>query len=406
MIEKHPVEKAFDRWFGKEKPGERIFMFLPFSDLRGYVYEGEEFLEAIRSFPLERLNGIRALGFLTHISPDPKNQYFIEFNHTRFYHSLLVAKTMQTILRRNGMDDKENIGVAASLLHDIATPALGDAAKSVDPVNLDEEKFWRDVLDDKSWMYLRGIVADSAMLDSIIKNEGVLGQVLDVADRIAYVCRDLYTFSNDPGVKEILEANSDIGNIYRDVFIEDGQIYFNDPERLRKFLLLRVIITKNLYMHPINQARDLKFAKFLSSYYSASDSDTDKLTPSILRRMTDNEALEWLAQKSGHPDAKTFPFMLFADFIRWQPKHIEKFDNLARLEKRENKLKENPKIKIIGVKVSNGFNPGTAYKVKGNKGEIVEFREFDPEGALEIEKIAESTAGVFLFYDSDKVDNT
>ena len=40
-------------------------------------------------------------------------------------------------------------------MHDIATPALGDAAKSIDPDNLDEEKFWHEVLDEKGKEFLR-----------------------------------------------------------------------------------------------------------------------------------------------------------------------------------------------------------------------------------------------------------
>lgn len=46
-----------------------------------------------------------------------------------------------------------------------------------------------------------------------------------------------------------------------------------------------------------------------------------------------------------------------------------------------------------------GFKTATdTYKVKGNNGELVSLKEYDPEGSVEIDAIQEATKGHFLFY--------
>lgn len=125
---------------------DSLFLSLPYSDLlsrpipEGSIYdEAEKKIKALR-----RLGNIRALSFLSFIGPQaPRDNFYIEHHHTRFDHSLVVALTTEQILRQNGVPlDQINIGIVAGLLHDIATPALGDAAKQLDPERLNEESSW------------------------------------------------------------------------------------------------------------------------------------------------------------------------------------------------------------------------------------------------------------------------
>ena len=54
---------------------------------------------------------------------------------------------------------------------------------------------------------------------------------------------------------------------------------------------------------------------------------------------------------------------------------------------------------VVGIREFKGFDSGTGYKVMDAFGKLVEFREFDPAKASEIEEISESTKGVFVFYE-------
>ncbi|HKC14799.1 MAG TPA: hypothetical protein VKC89_02465 [Patescibacteria group bacterium] len=385
---------------------EQLVIYLPFSDMMPEgIYEQDDIFKALvsllpptgRHFPPERINHVRALGLLTHVGPDPENQYFTSFEHTRFFHTLLVARTGEKILRNNNASESDiKTFIASAILHDAATPALGDATKAVDPANLDEEEFWWEGVTPKGWSYLESIGATKEKIDDVIKNKGILGRTLDIADRIAYVMRDLYTFQSEPAVSAILSNYPQIGNIYKDLVVdfEGEEVYFKDPETLGTFLLLRGFLNKNLYLHPVNMGRDLKFANLLNPYYSTTAKE-GKLNPTMLRQMTDQELMEWLEKAQGIEAMS--PGHSYFDFIRWFP-HFKKFSTLKGAETQKSKLEKDSKFQVIGIKESKGFNPGVSYKVKDEYGRIVEYKKAEPESARMLETLAQSTKGFFVFF--------
>lgn len=413
------------------QPGreDQFFVLHPNSDLERWFYEDEEAYRAFEAFPIWRLQRIKQLSFLAYIGPRPEIQMFQEFNHTRLEHTLTTARIVETIFRRNYAPEPiVTLGVDSSMAHDMATPALGDAAKQLDPESLDEENHWRDVLGDKGKAFLESRGITLQQMDDSIHNRGLVGRVLDIADRISYVMLDLHNLINTTAVivgqpsdllldyrdeiVRVLAQDTNVGSIYRDVVVDwnTEDIYFTNPERLSRFLEIRALLNKHLYLHPVSQARDLRVAQALRPYYSSDESDESMLTPSKLRRMGDEEVLHFLSEK--HPELEEGIYRnlgrhtnIFFAFVDWYPQYYERFTTEQELEQRKKELETDNSLVIIGQKTSKGFNPATDLRVMDDDGNIVPFREYDPHCSGRIERIAEATKGHFLYWeDKDRDD--
>lgn len=390
-----------------------FYEFLPYSDLSRWVPEQSIYEEALNSTKaLNRLQEIKALSFLSFMGPEnnPHAYYHIGYPHTRLDHSLVVALTIEQILRQNGASsDQINIGIVAGLFHDIATPALGDATKQLDPKNLDEEDFWWETLDKEGRNFVKRFT-DKETLGKIIKNQGLLGEVLDIADRITYTMKDLYNvigpikpeeLESNPlltSINDALSSYPKIGNIHREVGADSrtGKVFFNDPDMLYAFLLLRANIHKEFYLHPVNQGRDLFIAKLLEPLYSKDDAS--KLTPSLLRRMDDVHLLRIIAN-TYFPDAS--PVGALHQLVNWSPLY-EKFDTEENAKNKEKELRQNKNLVVIGIRECRSFDSGTSYNVVGKNGRIMPFSEFDPQKAKKLQELALSTKGFFVFF-TDKL---
>lgn len=387
---------------------DSLFAFLPYSDLSRPIPEGSIYDKAEKKIKaLRRLGNIKALSFLSFIGPQaPRDNFYIEHHHTRFDHSMVVALTTEQILRQNGVpSDQINIGIVAGLLHDIATPALGDAAKQLDPEHLNEEGSWWKTLDTKAKNFVRGFT-DKETLDRIIKNQGVLGEVLDIADRITYVMKDLYNvigpikpeeLKSNPllaSISHILSFYSEIGNIYKEVGVDQkkNKVFFNDPNMLYAFLLLRAMLHKEFYLHPINQGRDLFVVKLLEPFYLKRDAS--KITPSLLRKATDYDLLKKInGRYSPDKSAETD----FHNLTNWIP-FFEKLDTEEKAIARAKQLQQNANVAVVGVKKCRGFDSGISYNVVDKNGRIMSFSEFDPYRAKRLQELGDSTKGFFVFY--------
>ncbi|MCL4354256.1 HD domain-containing protein [Patescibacteria group bacterium] len=399
----------------EDRDDEEYFIHLPYSDLRCWVYNDETIFQASEAFPAKRLNGVRQLSFLAYVGPDPLRQLCPEFHHTRFDHTLVVARVMEQILKINALGEKEvDKGVVAAILHDIATPALGDAAKAIDPQGLNEETHWQEMLDERGWQYLASIGATPEEIGDIIQNKGVLGKALDIADKVTYVLKDAHAITVSPvspfvedeytaDLRQELRADPKIGNIYREAKIdkEKGEVYFEDPERLRRFLKIRAILHQKLYMHPASQGRDLKFASLLKPFYSPDGNSQKPLTPGKLRKINDEGLIRFLTSAYRTPNNGLGSQQFYYDLVSWFPPYYEKFESLIKAESRIGELAEKPGITIVGVKECKGFKTATDYKVLNESGEVVRFRDYDPKSAEEIEEISRSTQGVYVYFAED-----
>ncbi len=393
---------------------EDMIIDLPYSDLRRSIPDDDLIVKTLFYVPLMRLDRIRSLSFLAYVGPSPERMISMGYKHTRWSHVNGVALASSEIgLLNNLPHDSIRTLKMGGLLHDGATPALGEATKFVDPENLDEEVHWRDILDENAENFMRSQGIDVETLDDIINNRGMLSQILDIADRITYTTMDLENVIGDVSDKtktdlylmELrypLSHDPKIGNIYRDVVVDQKKklVFFSDPKRLGVFLLLRAMMHKNLYMNPTSMGRDLFVGNLLRPLYATDGSKI--LSPSGLRRMTDSDVLTVLAET--YKFDRENPDWLYHHLTNWYSS-FEKFENLEEAEKRANELKIEPDVAVLGIRVCNGFDTATSYKVLNSFGEIESFSDCEPEKARKIEKMSQETYGVYLFY-ADVSENT
>jgi hypothetical protein len=238
---------------------------LPVAGLRYAVSDATESLYAqtVRVAGLNRLSHIRQLSYI-HLPI--KRDYFgvahaaPTFPHTRFQHSCDVMAIAALIGERIGLDaqDMRTIKVAA-LTHDVFTVAGGDAIKDIDPLALDEDAAYPKLFERPDWPeFERTFGLDRALLTSIIRNEGPLGQLLDWADKIGYVARDLTEYrllahrasSCLERVRDLdayVLFQSRVCRIWESLVLRDGVIACTDPDALAEFLRARVILFRDLY---------------------------------------------------------------------------------------------------------------------------------------------------------------
>ena len=393
-----------------------VNLSLPYSDLTNiWIPKDSIYEKALRTLPLGRLADIKQLSFLSYVSPNPEKTYFLPYSHDRLDHSLTVALVAEKMLRQNRLpEDKINLGILAGFLHDIATPAHGDPVKYLDPETLNEETHWLETLDEKSKKFLGQFGAAGEAMDEIISNQGILGKVLDIADRIAYTMKDLQAIHVDTRspainlnpylvfINLILSHNPKIGNIYQEVGIDEKkqEVFFNDPQHLEVLLLLRAHLFQNLYLHPTNQGRDLFITQLIKPLYSRDASS--ELNPQNLRQMGDFTLMNIVFHH--YKPFLSHGEVAYPDLVNWHPE-FERFDSIADAQKREEELRQNENIAVVGIKECKGFDPATTYKVAEDY-KYVEFRKFNPTGARKIEAIAESTKGIFLFWADVSEDNS
>lgn len=409
-MEKQPSKtSSLKKWLRSphaEEEDGAYKLFLPFSELNRWVPEGI-YTETVNAFGLARLDSVRALSFLSYIGPDPEKQYFLNFTHTRFNHSLVVALVMEEILRQNNFDQNAlTRGIVAALVHDRGTPALGDATKSLDGKALDEELHWADELPQTAEELMKKKGLEKEEVDSIIRNNGILGKCLDVADRITYVLIDALmvaglpssSLDTNPYIRELtllLREDPQLGNIYQDVRIDPATngVFFTNPRRLGLFLQLRALLHKKLYLHPVSAGRDLLVANLMRPLYSPKDNSL--LTPSKLRRMTDDELLKELFDHY-QPSAANYLFFYY-DLVSWYPQYF-KVETVEEAAAKAEELQQHDSTVVIGIKQVRSFDPATSYNVRTLHGEIVPFRQARPQWARNIESIAQTTGGLFVFY--------
>lgn len=383
------------------------------------ISEGTVYHDVAKNSTFYRLSGIRALSFLSLVGPAPDVQHYQEFAHGREDHSYVVAKLGELILRHNGYSEEEiNKAVIAFLMHDIATPALGDATMKLDPANLSEEENFRAIVSDKEKALFAKYGTNVDEVEAIIKNEGVLGQVLDIADRITYTAKDLdaligadrYLKPADPSLHEenarylqdfvdIVNKNPKFGELYKTIGIDRkrGQVFSSEPEMFATFLHVRALLHERLYLHPSSQGRDLFVARLIEPFYSTNEDDENSITPAKLREMVDYDLMNELERRySQYLDI--LPQRLFGEIVNWYPQYA-RFDTDEEAEKFAFKLSKNPNTAILGVRKRRGFNPGTNYNViHPITRKVLPLREYDPTLVVEPERIAESLPAVYVYY--------
>lgn len=421
-----------------ERPQRRFYFRIPnleldhpLSELDGSHIENPLARSLLNTTPVRRLKGVGQVGLV--LTNNPREKWRTGHYHTRYQHTIAVAEIGERILRQNGFDEQSiNLGVAAYMLHDIGIPAFGDTTKPLDPKNLDEETHWRDASNRRITTLLNRNNISKEQVDAIIRNEGILGKVLDIADRIAYVSRDLSAWINDeprmveawgrdPTPEEIKDMPIEqavntllydifirrMGDMYKDVIVnkESGEVYFSDAAQLSFFLFYRAALFRGLYKHPLNIGRETAFVETLRPFYTTDEEQARQkehlLSPSKLRSMTDYELEDHVRNYGSKAQREMY---LNLRFLHWVPS-FEKFETIEQAKQREQEIAGDG-VRIIGIREIAGFNPSTDFKVMNRKGKIVVFRDAVPPAAAHIDKEVGKVRGVYLFYSNSEFEMT
>lgn len=373
---------------------EDAFMIVPSLPYTQYGYiilEGGIISDAIRAFGLERLFGVRQLGFMMNpISREIElNSATLGFDHTRGIHSLDVVAYLRLIEINNPNIFNSNLLSIGGISHDALTPAGSDTTKLINLNLFDEDIHYGELLNGDGWNFLKmkyGVHEEE--LKEMILNKGPHGQALDIADKLAYTGRDTWMFVGIfeklelelkslryREIENIIKKYPNFCNVLENVKIQKNkEMTVGNGLKLSIFLTVRALMSTELYNN--------KFSRFLEYMLS-------KRVIKLLFEngsITYNELLRW---KDFQLEEKIWEFLGCKYYpTSFKKSHYEKFVNNEERQNRLTKLKENNSIVAIPddfISVANKTGVDKFFVKRKNK--IMTLRQALPEKAREIEKI-------------------
>jgi len=349
---------------------------------------------ALNVFRLER---IRQLGFLH----DPVMNEVAGncgigslFEHTRYMHSLTVMATASLIGFRSGLSPRDltHLRVAA-VTHDVLTPAGGDSIKFIDPEAFNEDTHYHEIFQNNpEWSEVRDrYKLDEELLATIVRGEGLLGQLLDIADKTSYVAHDVdaYMMGNDPRIfhyfkspdslMEIWNIRNGAGHplcdLWDHIAIKNGRVVITNGRRLAEFLKLRALMFRHLYYNPKARYREQMLGILIVDPLYRSGIVTRKQ----LISMSDNELYSLLDRSAGRGDL--FWALSRSDFAP----EVESYRDLATAKARAQSLiTRNPNLLVMFEIFPPISNKAVRYFVQDKNGAALPFAEAYPEEAKEI----------------------
>ena len=355
--------------------------------------------EVVKAFGLGRLKNIRQLtyGFWPPISENQSPKMVRTFPHTRYDHVLDAMALMALMINNNrGLftQTEVNTGLIAALTHDLFTPAGGDAIKHVDMKGLDEDTNFGDLLS-KADFNLRPLIEKCGLsvelLVKTVEGKGVLGRLLDLADKQAYCARDLAYFvewqrqsQNKSDIIWQLAWHSvkqpSIAGIWDIIKVVGADVVATDAERMADFVQLRAMLWANLYVSPGTKFFEDFFAEIIWQYLY----DEGKLTRHQLMQWGDSDLQNMLDGALGQIGASTD-----INFLGGPPR-VKTFVDAKKADAFEMELNKNENIFVLRKddKKRPVIKPETHYKVQTATG-IFSLKEALPERAEEIYHIAD-----------------
>jgi HD superfamily phosphohydrolase len=358
-----------------------IFATLPFSGI-GYIILEDGIAErTINLFKLYRLGGIKQLGYLHFptITKDGPIMLVRGFPHNRYVHSLDVATIGMLILASNGFSEKmQQLYRVAGMTHDTLTPPGSDSIKWIDRKLFDEDLHYPELMARIDWSQLPELLANARkLLPQIILNRGILGSVLDIADKIAYISRDLQAFYiNGPKLdgyyelKDLLKEEPQPCSLWECVRIKNDRMYFSDKARLINFLMIRATMFGKLYSNPSSRFWEL----FVKTFVQKRLYETGKLTRDMLLRMQDMHLHEMI-------NANIEPYFMDS-FVGQRSECMETFETLEQAQAREQQLRAKGR-RVIMIEEAFVAKAGVHFLVETNSG-LQPLSKADPESAQRI----------------------
>lgn len=364
----------------------KIVNYLPYTKISYGCLEGGLVHHLHDVFNLHRLYNVRQLGFLT--MPLKSNVARLMFPHSRGVHHLDTAAIGLNIIRNNHeLQESMHVLEAAFCSHDALTPAGSDTTKFIDSKKFDEEMNFNMLFSKPGWKQIRNIYdIEEELLYETVCGKGILGHVLDIADKIAYTARDISCFIGGNiddeyrsgelelfhEARKIIKENPDFCSLWNDVKIYNGDVVFTNPLALARFLKIRAIATAELYKKDHARVIENVLArKLIKIPY-----DAGEISANDLLSWNDQMLEEFLRKKYGI----SF-FILFFDHSQY----LEFPTQQARKEFIANSIPENM-LAIIDDFAPNAHSGTQKFKVLQN-GKVQIFAEACPDISREIDLI-------------------
>ena len=303
-------------WNGLQHEVQADFMFyyhshrcslrgpdIPYGGISYAVLEDGFIDDVIHTLNVYRLAQIRQLGYLTDpivYYADGASSIMAVHEYNRLTHSLDVLAIGTIIAHNAGVRGRALRNLQFALLtHDILTPAGGDSTKRVSEVELDEDGNFALVFElpgferlERTYNLVRPLILKT------IRNEGFLGMILDIADKLAYVSRDLpcYLKNVEPEnhirerlpneffkIAAIAKCCPNLSTVWECFDRVGGRLVCSDPVRLGDFLSVRLLLFRQFYANPASRFHEATTVRLALEYLVQSG----KLSIDRLRTMFD-----------------------------------------------------------------------------------------------------------------------
>ncbi|MEI6346192.1 MAG: hypothetical protein WCO79_03090 [bacterium] len=186
------------------------------------------------------------------------------FAHTRAEHSRLVAAVMTLLAHNLGLHPLGQATVAG-IGHDTLTAAGGDMTHKLDREAFDEDKHFATFARSPAFgEFARHWGLSVELITETIAGRGLLGDILDFADKLAYVGLDVHMYlqaisKNGPlwypkgflEIEGLVREHPDVCRVWETAEIREGQLVVGDFESLVAFLQLRMLLFRWLYYNPM-----------------------------------------------------------------------------------------------------------------------------------------------------------
>ena len=381
---------------------------VPFAGF-GYLITEDGFTDRVyNSFGLGRLENIGQLGRLyDHAEWNHKGVDWSllrsTFTHNRWQHSLDARQFANLIATNLRLDSKQILELEFGMLtHDCKTPAFGDGVKCLAPELFDEDRHYPEIFETpEAQEFLAEYQIDRDRVIGLVQYEtGLLGQIRDFADKLAYLCRDVNALTTriipelpigyPAGYRRIAQlaaAREHPFGIWETVQSQNGQMYIADPEWLRDVLLLRALMFQNVYMFgPSKLLEHLTSTVFVQTLF-----DEGKLKPEQLLSF-DDPRLEMFIQNEFGREASPLRLGPMFNF----PQRIETFPDMPSAQRRQRELAQSG-IALTFLDSQPAPKPATHLQVRCGR-KIGRFDQLCPEFAAEISAIMQAIPTVKLYY--------
>lgn len=360
--------------------------------------------QTVGACELWRLNRVRQLASLHTpvIAAIGQTNYKVKrFDHSRLLHSLDVCAVMNLMLSNNHVDaDTRRHGKVAALVHDKLTPAHGDAVKLIDPAGFDEDKNIRQAFAGSKFDDFRTRhKLDVDLLVETIQGRGLLGTLLNFADKISYVARDLQAFlahcipgqASPEQYREYMElalflsSHPDACSVWDCVEIRGCEAFFTDASRLANFLRARAMAFRNIYRNPATRFMEVMFDRVVVGHAYR----CGQITREQLLSFTDCELDAVVAKVVGHQG-------LYEDLSCIGRPFVETFSSVSDARQRELELMSEGKVFTLFDLIGN-IGLGVDLPVRNSRGVLTALADVMPGISQEVRRLLGLDRSVRLY---------